>query len=147
MDREILFRGKHIHALPQNKHLDGTWVYGYLCDENYIKTQDEDEYGGKFTSEVLIDPETVCRCTGKKYMNGEIAYEGDIYKNPGCGVVFVLKYGTYTAYCPADDTYMDNVGFYAEAEGYPQMPIGDLSTYALKIGNIFDNPELLKEET
>ena len=40
-----------------------------------------------------------------------------------------------TAYCPADKTYMDNVGFFAEAEGYPQMPIGDLSAYALKIGN------------
>lgn len=62
--REILFRGKHIHALPQNEHLDGTWVYGYLCDENYINTVDEDEYGGKFTSEMLIDPETVCQYTG-----------------------------------------------------------------------------------
>ena len=27
------------------------------------------------------------------------------------------------------------------------IPIGDLSTYALKIGNIFDNQELMKEET
>ena len=64
MSREILFRGKHIHVLPQNEHLDGTWVYGYLCDKNYISTACEDEYGGKFVSEVLVDPETVCQFTG-----------------------------------------------------------------------------------
>ena len=92
-----------------------------------------------------IDYDTLCRCTGKEYMDGEIAYEGDIYKNPRCGVVFVLKYGTYQAYCPADDAYMDSVGFYAEAEGYPQMPIGDLKEYGLKIGNIFDNSKLLAD--
>lgn len=34
---------------------------------------------------------------------------------------------------------------YAECEGYPDMPIGDLKDYALKMGNIFDNSELLKE--
>lgn len=39
---------------------------------------------------------------------------------------------------------MDNVGFYAEAAGYPQMPIGKLKDYGLKRGNIFDNPELLE---
>ena len=36
MDREILFREKHIHAIPGNEHLNGTWVHGYLSDKNYI---------------------------------------------------------------------------------------------------------------
>lgn len=94
--------------------------------------------------QVEIDPSTICKCTEKEYMDGEIAYEGDIYENPECGIIFVLKYGTYEAYCPADRCYMDNVGFYAEAAGYPQMPIGDLKDYGLKRGNIFDNPELLE---
>lgn len=80
-------------------------------------------------------------------MDGEIAYEGDIYENPVCEIIFVLKYGTYEAYCPADRCYMDNVWFYAEAAGYPQMPIGDLKDYGLKRGNIFDNPELLEGGT
>lgn len=44
----------------------------------------------------------------------------------------------------ADRCYMDSVGFYAECDGYPDMPIGDLHDYALKKGNIFDNPELLE---
>lgn len=96
--------------------------------------------------QIEVDSSTICKCTGKEYMDGKSAYEGDIYKNPGCGIMFVLKYGTYEAYCPADKCYMDNVGFYAEATGYPQMPIGDLKDYGLKIGNIFDNPELLEVE-
>ncbi|MDY3343249.1 MAG: hypothetical protein SOX45_11245 [Lachnospiraceae bacterium] len=45
--REILFRGKHMHVCQENKHLDGTWVEGYLEDENHIND-------GK--CEFLIDP-------------------------------------------------------------------------------------------
>ena len=92
-----------------------------------------------------VDSSTICRCTGKEYMDLAIAYEGDIFESQSCGVIMVLKYGTYTAYCPADKCFMDSVGFYAEAVGYPQMPIGDLSDYALRVGNIFDNPELLEQ--
>ena len=36
MNNRYLYRAKHIHALPANKHLDGTWIEGYLCNENYI---------------------------------------------------------------------------------------------------------------
>ncbi|WP_172679445.1 YopX family protein [Dorea longicatena] len=36
MNREILFRGKHIHAMDSNEHLNGTWVHGYLSDKDYI---------------------------------------------------------------------------------------------------------------
>lgn len=53
MNREIKFRGKHIHVLSQNEHLDGTWVYGYLCDKNHINSP---ELEGEF----LVDKETVC---------------------------------------------------------------------------------------
>lgn len=38
MGREILFRAKHIHKLPENKHLDGKWVEGYLADKAYINS-------------------------------------------------------------------------------------------------------------
>ena len=92
-----------------------------------------------------IIPETLCRDTGRVYMNEERAYEGDIFESQSNGLIMVLRYGTWQAYCPADRAYMDCVGFYAEAEGYPQMPIGDLKDYALKIGNIIDNPEVMKQ--
>lgn len=71
-------------------------------------------------------------------------FEGDIFESQVSGDLMILRFGTYQAYCPIDRCYMDSVGFYAECDGYPDMPIGDLCDYALKKGNIFDNPELLK---
>lgn len=124
------------------------WVKGLPSYDINGNITELEIYKGFADCEIVeIDPSTICKCTGKEYMDGEIAYEGDIYENPECGIIFVLKYGTYEAYCPADRCYMDNVGFYAEAAGYPQMPIGDLKDYGLKRGNIFDNPELLEGGT
>lgn len=121
------------------------WIEGYLMDENRISIP-YDEAGIRFNDVVRVDPVTISKSVGKEYMNGEPAFEGDIFESQSCGVRMLLKYGTYDAYCPADECYMDSVGFYAEAVGLPKMPIGDLSDYALKIGNIFDNPELLKNQ-
>lgn len=121
---------------------DEEWITGYL----YRISESQNPFimppDSKGTS-YEVDPSTICRCTGKEYMDHEIAYEGDIFKSQSCGVIMVLKYGTYTAYCPADKCCMESVGFYAEAAGYPQMPIGDLSEYAIRLGNIFDNAETL----
>lgn len=36
MEREILFRAKHIHAMDSNEYLNGRWMHGYLSDKNYI---------------------------------------------------------------------------------------------------------------
>lgn len=81
--------------------------------------------------------------TGKKDISGECVYEGDfIESHQGTQVldiVMQVKYGTYQAYCPTDDDYMDNVGFYVEAEGYPQMPLGPTEEYAKVIGNVHED--------
>lgn len=132
---------------------NGEWVKGYYT---YYPLQFGNEVEGtehciRNTSTnpnklYFVDGETICRCTGKEYMDSDIAYEGDIFESQVCGLLMVLRYGTYQAFCPVDREYMDSVGFYAECEGLPNMPIGDLKEYALKRGNIFDNPELLKKE-
>ena len=89
------------------------------------------------------------RSTGRKDISGREVFEGDIVESHQgsqiLDIVMVIRYGTYEAYCPADDCYMDNVGFYVEAVGYPQMPLGPLEDYAKVIGNIFENPELLNQ--
>lgn len=146
--REILFRGKHIHALPQNKHLDGIWAYGYLCGENYINTIDEDEYGGKFTSEVLVDPETICQYTGLTDKNGSKIFEGDIVK----GVAYSTDFIGYIVWIDAI------AGFGVRYFNKHREPTAWENSSILKaiqrwehpnefqaeiIGNIFDNPELI----
>lgn len=90
------------------------------------------------------------RSTGKEDISGKVVYEGDfIESHQGTQVLDILmliKYGTYEAYCPADECYMDNVGFYVVAAHYPQMPLGSLNDYAKVIGNIYENPEMLREK-
>lgn len=134
--REILFRAKHIHALPQNEHLDGTWVYGYLCYENYINTVDEDKYGGKFTSEILIDPETVCQYTGLIDRNGRKIFEGDIVKHNISDTIGTVKWycEDYAGWC-VDDIHIGEQQFTDEMWNECEV-----------IGNIFDNPELIGEQ-
>ena len=71
MNDRYLYRAKHIHALPANKHLDGTWIEGYLCNENYINSP-------SLEGEFLIDPSTICQCTGLRDKNGKLIWENDI---------------------------------------------------------------------
>ena len=96
---------------------------------------------------VELENVVLMKNTGKQDISGEFVYEGDfIESHQGTQILDILmlvKYGTYEAYCSADDEYIDNVGFYVEAAGYPQMPIGPLSEYAKVIGNVYENSEWL----
>lgn len=142
MNIRAQYRGKHVHALPANKHLDGTWVYGFLESEDYIAVT----YKNGDMAEKLIDKSTVGMCCGKKDKTGTDIFEGDILENDK-GQRFEVRYGTYIMYCPVDNCMMENVGFYTVAEGiYEDMPLGPTEEYAKVIGNIHDNPDLKVDE-
>ena len=131
--REILFRGK--------RTCNNEWTEGGFhsrFEKAYIigisKTERIDG------TEVI--PETVGQYTGLTDKNGTKIFEGDIHKRENH--FFIVKYGKYRD-C---ETNEDCVGWYFEythrkgCEGFN----GTESEYVNIIGNIHDNPELLKGE-
>ena len=114
----------------------------YCISQTVILTDGKTDHGNVSLKDVIL-----MKNTGKKDISGEFVYEGDfIESHQGTQILDILmlvKYGTYEAYCPNDDAYMDNVGFYVEAVGHPQMPIGPLEEYAKVIGNVCENAEWL----
>lgn len=145
MSREILFRGKHIHAMDSNEHLNGTWVHGYLSDENYI-------YDKSLEGEFLVDEDTICQYTGLTDKNGKKIFEGDILR----GFQYPFCYdGEYNYYA---EIIFENCSFMTYTHKNPSScvrGISDGNTDLMEdwvsedwevIGNIYDNPELLEEE-
>lgn len=98
-----------------------------------------------------IAPKSVGRSTEHFDISEQEVYEGDfIESHQGTKILDILmlvKFGTHIAYCPADEQYMDGVGFYVAAVGYPQMPVGPLHDYAKVIGNTYENAEWLDGKT
>ena len=124
--REILFRGKCTD--------NGEWVQGYPCRYGWIGKEKDyiipDYASALYTAEV--DPETVGQYTGLTDTNGNKIFEGDVVWNDyeeERGVVqwdddtarFIITFSTFTL--DFDSIY----GFELEI-----------------IGNIYDDPELLK---
>lgn len=136
MSREILFRGKHIHAMDSNEHLNGTWVHGYLSDKNYI-------YDKSLEGEFLVDEDTICQYTGLTDKNGKKIFEGDVVKD-SAGVCGEVKFGLYAAGFSIQDT---NQGFYIEfpEKSLYREELGYWRNKIVVVGNVFDNPELLEE--
>ena len=137
--REIIFRGKRLD--------NGKWAEGFYISHlnacHYIipfrtggyEAMDNSFYVHKWFE---VDPSTIGQYTGLKDKNGEMIFEGDIVR---CGTGRVCKV-----------TFFISPG----VSGFDLVPIGGFdappphnwSLFADTeiIGNVHDNPELLKEE-
>lgn len=129
-----LFRGKRID--------NGEWVEGNLFENDNTQfplfligyvVMSRNEYTGGLELNGFglneVDPDTIGECTGLKDKNCKLIFEGDIVKNRyNKGVII---YGEWNCGC-CYDVY-----------GWTIDILGDMH-YVEIIGNIHDNPELLK---
>lgn len=121
MNREILFRGKRVDS--------SEWFEGsYWLSRSAVRetTYITDGYGNLF----CVIPETVGQFTGLTDKNGVKIFEGDIIKHKEN--LFEIKYST------------------EQARYLAVLTNGVFDPVAMQncevVGNVFDNPELLKGE-
>lgn len=129
--REILFRGK--------RKDNGEWVEGYLF---YIEKYNQCLIGNYdhekgYYDDCEVDPETVGQYTGLTDQNGVKIFEGDVVKHE---TMFdkriypvVFDDGAFCYFCDRN------------AFPFADYEFGIDSEWVEIIGNIHDNPELLKE--
>ena len=136
-------------CLFKAKICNGEWVAGFLhCKEN--KWYISNKAGAPFAFEVR--PDTICQCTGLKDKNGKLIWEGDIIlfqrDNDDCpfpdkdtkkrlGKVFYKDFRTTFAIemgKSGSGSLNDDLWKYVQNGNRVEV-----------IGNIFDNPELIKE--
>lgn len=135
--REILFRGKDVFT--------NEWVYGgyglYPHTRFPAKPTIYEAEERACWRPVEVIPETVGQYTGLKGRNGKMIFEGDIvrlyseYHEKLVGENCVVKYGEFNCTC------CNGIYGWEFVDG----DIRNFDEYEI-IGNIHDNPELLKEE-
>ena len=135
--REILFRGKAINrdkGYHRTNYKNGDWVYGLitrLYDNQFPSLPAEMSVMG--VSGIEVDYNTIGQYTGLTVSSGKI-FEHDIvtakFKNNGARFNFTVKYSY-------------EKGGYVFDNGSIKVPFCDIRSVKI-IGNIHDNPELLK---
>jgi len=166
--RDVKFRGKRV---DNNK-----WVYGYYEKkwirtiksdgryEHYIVNQIEDENGQIWNETFQVIPETVCQFVGLLDKNKKEIYEFDIVKKQGTkgtipafstktiiacvvyhrGAFRLKKYWVKEPY-QSNEYILDYDRDYGESKTSSKFRSNPKSFEV--IGNIFENPEMLKEKT
>ena len=141
--REILFKAKRKNwrELPKEEWwVEGSYhhqtdYYGESCDKHYIIDGTETDMEG-YGEHYEIDPETLCQYTGLKDKDGNRIWENDIVKHEISDTIGTVKWyqEDYVGWC-VDDIVIDEQQFTDEMWNECEV-----------IGNVFDNPELLKGE-
>ena len=144
--REILFKAKRID--------NGEWVEGYYC--KWLKGERIITYSEKETDCIItwmsnggmsryeVNPETLCQFTGLTDKSGNKIWENDIVNHNG--EYAPVKFGRY---CSCFDYGNYNYGFYVDfpEETFYRKELGYWCRKVKVAGNVFDNKELLQEES
>lgn len=131
--RQIKFRGKSLN--------DKKWVYGFYCRHDYgAQYQDKKlikeacSVHDIWTADgwVAVDEASIGQFTGLTDRNGKGIYEGDILSFPYEGVADT-------------EVIIFEDGCFQVDDGWEMTAICCLDTSArIIVGNVFDNPELIK---
>ena len=129
--RKIKFRGKSIDGKE--------WLYGDLVsslDEKRFNIVENDKGSNDICE---VDPETIGQFTGLMDKNGNEIYEGDIIKWHKDGLMYVVKFWHGMFYASVEECNKGILG------GFPLHALTEHEDWKCEIiGNIYDNPELLK---
>ena len=156
--REILFRGK--------REDNGEWVYGNLIYRRIWKTDvcviRVFDSGFDIYEEYDVIPETVGQYTGLTDKNGKKIFEGDIFKfndevwescYTSCGTEYdswdIKNYavvGFETARCDFVEYKYNENSVEADLHQNHDIEFADFVGELEIIGNIHDNPELMRGE-
>lgn len=153
--REILFRGKRVD--------NGEWIYGGYakCNNREYILPDIDLIGKEWVfKNIEVIPESVSQFTGFTDINGKKVFEGDIVRDVSCYLTHLLyvKQGIETLQQAEENKKWGKIGVVKfcldevgscgccyqsfVGSGFKANEI-DISKCEI-IGNITDNPELLK---
>ena len=126
--REILFRGKRIS--------NSKWVEGFMYSQHFPLGFRDDFYIRCYDTDYLVIPETVGQFTGLTDKNGVRIFEGDIVRYDVNYHDMVISYD------------VENWGGWLYEDMDDNMQAYSIYEFNLKdiavIGNIHDNPDILK---
>ena len=125
--REVIFRGKRTD--------NGKWVKGYLYI-THIGSHEIGSYDAEINIERLtfdVIPETVGQFTGLTDKNGVRIFEGDI-------VTGWFNHEKIVGYI----FYGGNAQFFIQRDGIYGIGLDNSDCWLEVIGNVHDNPEILK---
>lgn len=143
--REILFRAKAINrdkGYHKTKYKNGDWVYGLvtrLYDERFENLPAE-MTNTSGVSGIDVDYKTIGQFTGLTDKNGQKIFEGDVVKCVSkldyANMIVMFEDGEFRMVkCEDYKTYTTGNGYFSVRCFHKEI-----------IGNIHDNPELLKGE-
>lgn len=122
MNRTIKFRGKSLNT--------SMWVYGDLQQK-----------GKRSFIEYEVNPETVGQFTGLFDKNGKEIYEGDIVQ-----LDYITTIGKHRIGLSFEVKWCTQEGCWVGWDGFVENALQQTCKMFVVKGNIYDNPELMKEE-